>query len=276
MTKMFLVFVLGFFCIFNVCALDVKVSNIAGFATFKYVAGLSQCTPCTAPFTAPDGSDPDINQLFSRANFLGLSEDLMDNTDFMSWNPDIPGYEYFIWCGDGDGTELGFPELDNKWIVWDLVVTNHPVRSGTGFFIVTTREAMGVIDGIVNTNDVVQIEVHAGENLLANPFPAPISIQDIQSSDLVGIDMNNTFRAKLRYWTGIQYDEYGWCAEGQGETLGMPEWNSRWLHIDASAEAVQTIGIGEIFWIVTPVPATLTIAKPQCLFLHPSNDRLSE
>ena len=98
--------------------------------------------------------------------------------------------------------------------------------------------------------------------MIANPFPEAIHIQNIQSSDLPGIDPTTyDFHTEIRIWNGGGYDTYGWSDADDGTDINWEESNSKWLDQKQENIVDVTIGIGEGFWIKTDAPGKITFTK---------------
>ena len=252
-------------------AIEVKVSNLAGFAT---VPVKPESNLIGSPFVRLDGKTTDINNLFSWKTFLGI-DDFFFQSMILAWNDDE--YHYYGWCGFNQGTEeLNCPVFDGKWISYtmDAVATN-AISDGHGFWFTTTANQTIVLAGQVCTNAIFTVTITNRYNLLCNPFPAPINIQDVGSSDLIADDGVNAFQWEMRLWTGVPdvYDFFAWCNEGEGTAKGVPEFDAKWLNINMTEVADETIGIGEAFWIEVAKPLTVTIKRPASLDLVPNNGK---
>ena len=213
-----------------------------------------------AQFLNVGGSVQDIQEIAADATMPGLTAEPAFQTTARLWNGS--GYDTYGWCGPGDGTANGMPEWDSKWLStgFDALATAE-MDAGTGFWIETSGEGTITFAGEVPAESTVSIPVSAGFNLICNPFPESINIQDIQSSDLPGLTSDPAFQATIRLWNGSGYDTYGWCGAGDGTANGMPEWDSKWLSTGFDALATDTIGIGKGFWIETTTAANITFSK---------------
>jgi hypothetical protein len=112
----------------------------------------------------------------------------------------------------------------------------------------------------VSSKDTYTVDVVEGFNLIANPFPCAISVQDIKT-DLAGVDEEWMYQTTMRIWTGTGYTTYGWFDADDGTLGEMPEWNSSWLLNDMSDIAKATLKVGEAIWFIAPAAGTVTFTK---------------
>ena len=240
------------------CAAEVYSSNIVGYQKVNLNEGLNLVG--SQFVNVGDEAALDINKVLETTDLPGLDESLAFQSSLKVWTGSM--YTEYGWCDADDGTNNGMPEWDSKWLMSDLSgVAVAEIDAGEGFWIQTSAPATATFSGQVLTADTSSVTVEAGLNLICNPYPQAISIQGVQSDDLLGLDDNFAFQSYLKAWTGNMYTEYGWCDADDGTNNGMPEWDSKWLMSDLSGTAEVEIGAGEGFWIQTSAPATITFSK---------------
>ena len=153
------------------------------------------------------------------------------------------------------------PEWDNAWLLDDMTdLATEDMDIGKGVWILTSAPATMTVLGEVASGDTYTVNVNEGFNLVANPFPSEISIQDIKMST-AGIDDEYNFQTTLRVWTGTGYRFYGWLDGDDGTNNDMPEWDNAWLLDDMTDLASETLSIGEAVWIIAPSAGTVTFTK---------------
>ena len=76
------------------------------------------------------------------------------------------------------------------------------------------------------------------------------------------MDMDTgSFQTTLQMWDGSSYTTYGLLGVGQGEEMGLPEWDGKWLTPAMDNLADVEIPAGQGFWIQTTGTGTVTFAK---------------
>ena len=199
------------------------------------------------------GSDGLVTDVLDATNLSGVD---MDTGDFTSqiqiWEGD--GYAIYGWAGD-----IGDAYYNNKWLDEStLEPVSLPAPKGTAFWIKAGTTADVCFSGEVATNATYSISVGAGYNMLANPFPETISIQQIQSDNLSGVDMDTgDFTSQIQIWEGDGYAIYGWAGD-----IGDAYYNNKWLD-ESTLEPVTDVNldIGTGFWIKTGSNADIVFTK---------------
>ena len=108
-----------------------------------------------------------------------------------------------------------------------------------------------------------------GLSLLGSQFvevstEAALDINEVvlPAADLPGMDMDTgSFQTTLQMWDGSSYTTYGLLGVGQGEEMGLPEWDGKWLTPAMDNLADVEIPAGQGFWIQTTGTGTVTFAK---------------
>ena len=239
-------------------AAEVVSSNIVGYNKVTLTSGYNLIG---SQFVNIGQDTQDINELFPGSNTLpGLDA----NGDFQStllvWSGS--GYATYGWMNATDGTDAGDDSYNSKWVLQDFSdFASVDMTPGMGFWIQSSGDAEATFSGEVPEGDSVDIQLAAGYNLISHPFPEAISIQAVQSDDLLGLDANGDFQSTIQIWTGSGYAIYGWMNATDGTDAGDASYNSKWVLQDFSDIANVTIGIGKGFWIQTPAAATVTLSK---------------
>ena len=133
--------------------------------------------------------------------------------------------------------------------------------SGDGVWIKAEKAGTVLVKGEVSSNNVVQLA--AGYNIVANPFPidVPISSFGVLDSSFAGYDDDYKFKTTMRVWNGNGYDYYGWAGTSGTEIDEDPSLDNTWT--DLEAEAVNgTIPAGVAVWINAEKPGTITFTAP--------------
>ena len=204
------------------------------------------------------GEDGLITDVLDATAVSGLD----DNGDFTSqiqlWSGS--GYSIYGWSGYlGDDAESA--PYNYKWLNKStLEPVNIDAPKGTAFWIKTASPSSVVFSGEVASEDTLTASVSAGYNLLANPFPETISIQQIQSEDLSGLDDNGDFTSQIQLWTGSGYTIYGWSGY-LGDDAESAPYNYKWLNKSTLEPATENLEIGKGFWIQTGSSATIKFTK---------------
>ena len=228
-------------------AADVVSSNIVGYNKVTLTSGYNMLG---ANWKLVGGQSPAMAQVMDASDLPAMDLDSLSfNAQLLCW--DGAGYAFYGWSG-----EVGDEDLDNQWLDDQYEIADIPAANGTGFWIDTSESATVIFSGEVPAEDAVTVNVSAGYNLIANPFPETISIQKITSTDLPAMDLDSlAFNAQLLTWNGSGYSFYGWAGEVGDEAL-----DNKWLD-DQYEEATATLDIGKGCWIQTSAPGTVTFTK---------------
>ena len=236
---------------------EVVSSNIVGYQKIDLV---NQFTLVASQFSMVGNITKDIQEFIATDNNLpGLDPDdgYAAQTELRYWNG--TGYDTYGWDPDGDPNVDG---SDHKWVDETLAVAtlDIPVGSAVWIKIPSSTQSQILVSGEVKEGTSQTILLHDGFNLIANPYPTTIDIQEIQpSNELPGLDPDDGYAAQteLRYWNGTGYDTYGWDPDGDPNVDGSDhKWVDEMLNV-----ATKNIEIGKGFWIKTPNAGSVTISK---------------
>ncbi len=237
-------------------AADVVSSNIVGYDKLTLSVGP---TIIAAQFNNVGGEAKDIQELFDSNTLPGLNSSFQFQTKLQVWAG--TGYTTYGWSADGDGTAMGAPSLDGKWLTLSYAVADVDIAPGEAFWVDTAQSGNIVEAGEVVGSETEVVSVSAGATMLANPFPVATDIQSIKpNANLPGLNSSYQFQTKLQVWDGSGYTTYGWSADGDGTAMGAPSLDGKWLTLSYQV-ATATIPIGQGFWLDTTANGALTFSK---------------
>ena len=193
------------------------------------------------------------------------------NAKFQTWTG--TGYAIYYWTGSVGGALFEDNAYNNVWVVGDtgeggVADTTTPI--GEGVFLWTSGSGVTVQQaGEVATNSVKTVSISAGYNLICNPFPETINIQDVAISNLPDMDVDEegypVWNAKFQTWTGTGYAIYYWTGSVGGALFEDNAYNNVWVVGDTGEGGVADvdIGIGEPFfiWLRSGENVTATFTK---------------
>ena len=166
-------------------------SNIVGYAKVSTVTGLNLVG---VQFQAIGGNGvSDLNATMAPSGLVGFDWDAGEGGDQLYvW--DVANQYYattYTYAGDSVPAEitqdLGY-DLSGKWMDGNMEPIAEMPALGDGLWIESTAaSAEIVVSGEVNTNAVTKTLV-PGLNLIANPYPKALNINDATYSGLVGFD----------------------------------------------------------------------------------------
>ena len=175
-------------------AAEVVSSNIVGYSKVSTVAGLNLIGVQFQAVGANGVSD--LNATMTPAGLVGFDWDNGEGGDQLYvWDPSAQGYAtIYTYAGDAVPAEitndLGY-DLSGKWMDNNLFPIDEPPALGDGLWIESTATSAGItVSGEVNTNAVTKTLV-PGLNLVANPYPKALNVNDATYSGLVGFDWEN-------------------------------------------------------------------------------------
>lgn len=202
----------------------------------------------------------DVNDFIVDGSALaGLSDEGEFQTTMRVW--DGEKYTYYGWLDADDGTINEVPEWNSSWLLVDMSdIAVENMDLGKGVWLITPNAATITVAGEVSSADTYTVNVSAGFNIVSNPFPCEVSIQDIKC-DLDGLDDIGEFQTTMRVWDGEKYTYYGWLDGEDGTNNEVPEWNNSWLLIDMSDLSPAKLKVGEAIWFIAPTAGTVTFTK---------------
>ena len=224
---------------------EVESSNTVGYTKLNLVKGLNLVA---APFVAPGGTAADINETMS-------SDDLSVGTVAKFWDPSTKTYSTAYYYDDDVYTDDSYEDtLGPGWGNIDAIVIDQTMNRGEGFWVQAANVSTQVFAGEVSTN-AVALTLVKGLNLVGNPFPADISIQNITSEGFGAGTVAKFWNPSSKtYGTAYYYDDDVYTDDSYEDALG-PGWGD----IDAIVLNVN-IGAMEGFWIQAGAATTATLA----------------
>ncbi len=235
-------------------AADIYSANVVGYTKVDLKEGYNMLA--SQFVNLGDEASFDINDVIIEGGFVGYDTETFEfNSKILLWSG--TGYTTYGWVGEGQGWAGG--PADNSWVDlgWGTPEVSMPV--GDGYWIQTTKATSVTFAGQVAVTNEFNTPISIGYNMIANPFPQPILVQDIKSTDFEGYDsVTFEFNTQILLWSGTGYTTYGWVGEGQGWS-GGPADNS-WVDLGWNPAAVE-IAVGEGFWIQAAAPTTITFTK---------------
>ena len=175
-------------------AAEVGSSNIVGYSKVSTIAGLNLIG---VQFQAVGANGlPDLNATMAPSGLVGFDWENAEGGDQLYVWDSANQYYATIYTYAGDSvpaeitTALGY-DLSGKWMDNDMLPIDEPPALGDGLWIESTAaSAEIVVSGEVNTNSVTKTIV-PGLNLVANPFPKALNVNDATYAGLVGFDWEN-------------------------------------------------------------------------------------
>ena len=191
-----------------------------------------------------------------------LGQDISDN--LLVW--DGSGYVTY-WYYDATGTEDEDPDYDKKW--YDIVDESTPSAAGLtkaeGAWYIARNATTLTVAGQVGT-DPVSVTLQNGYNLVANPFPSPIILNDPNinwSSMGVYGNLGQDVSDNILVWDGSGYVTY-WYYDATGTEDEDPDYDKKWYDIiDESTPSNASIPSGAGVWFIhRGSGATLSLPSP--------------
>ena len=226
---------------------EVVSSNIVGYNKVTLTSGYNLLG---ANWNLVGGQDGSLTEVMDATKLPGLDVDTEKfGATVQVWNG--AGYTSYGWSG-----EVGDADLDNTWLTLSWDAANVDAAKGTAFWLNSTTASEVTFSGEVASEDSITVDVAAGYNLIANPFPETISIQDIDAASLSPLNVDTEkFGATIQIWNGSGYSTYGWSGE-----VGDADLNNKWLTLSWDV-ATATIDIGTGFWINSDKAGTVVFSK---------------
>ena len=208
---------------------------------------------------------PAFQDMFADAasNATGtLGQDTADN--ILVWSGDR--YATY-WFYDATGTEDADPDYDKKW--YDVIDDSTPSDDGLsvadGAWYIARNATTLTIAGEVGKN-AVEVPIQNGYNLIANPFPADLSLND-ESIDWAGMGVVGTqgqdTADNILVWSGDRYATY-WFYDATGTDDADPDYDKKWYDvIDDSTPSNYAIPAGKGVWFIhRGSSTTITLPSP--------------
>ena len=241
-------------------AAEVVSSNIVGYEKVSLQKGFNMVG---VQFVKVGGEDLDLMTVgVLDDQMAGYDEDGVYATEMRMWTGN--GYTTYGWSGTS-GTDVDEdPTLDNKWLDRDNEEIDEIASPSTGFWIVAEKAGTMTISGEVPATDTVSVQLTAGFNMVANPYPGEVAITSFGTLDssFAGYDEDGVYATEMRVWTGNGYTTYGWSGTSGTDVDEDPTLDNKWLDRD-NEEVTVTIPFGTAVWIYAEKAGTLTFSAPK-------------
>ena len=227
-------------------------------------------------FNEVGGGAQSIQDVFT-GNLPDMAYD--EQTDTLTWNAKFQtwtgsGYSNYFWTGSVGGELFEDNDYNNVWVVGEYGeggIADVAPEVGDGIFLWTSATGVTLTQaGEVPTNTTKVVSLNRGYNLICNPFPTAINIQDIAFDGLPDMEYDEqtdtlTWNAKFQTWTGSGYANYFWTGSVGGELFEDNTYNNVWVVGEYGEGGVADIDIepGDSFfvWIRTDSDVTATFTK---------------
>lgn len=247
---------------FSEVVLD-RTENIVGYVDIDLHPGYNLLS---VPFQTIGAANAtiDIQDAIQSESLSGFDWiNWVDKDTLMFWNPYLGYYDTsYLWAGDTNTVAILGYDVSNTWmdaIDYTSVVAELPVGSAFWLNINAVSNILGTLSGEVPAWGTRLVPYVGGGDLVGSPFPREWDIQEIQSDQFVGLNANDEFQTTTKIWNGTGYTTYGWCADGQGTSGGVPEFDAKWLREDLTDVAVYTFDIGQGFWVLSPTSGVIQV-----------------
>ena len=255
---------------FSAFAADVYSSNIVGYTKLTVDSGTFNMIG--VQFQNVGGGSMKINDLFkepAEGAFVGAPV-FTEADQLRVWDPETGGYvQYFF----GDWAGVYGAEYDNLWY-WesdDANPTEDTLAPGAAVWFLSksagTNVLMSVAGEVVSTNYVVTLK-GATFNMVANPFPVPLSLSDVTVSGTVDW-INSGFTGapvfteadQVRVWDPVtggykQYFYGNWAN-------AYPGYDNQWYwESDDSTPTTDSIPVGGAAWFLLKGATDVTVTFP--------------
>lgn len=211
-------------------------------------------------------AERDIQDLFTQSTLPDpqldeSGENVLWGAKLMIWNG--VGYDNYCWTGKTGMDFFEDPEWDDKWTgnEGEYIAEDVVLSPGQGAFLWVADGSAGTsvtLCGEVLSNATQSVTIETGStgyNMIANPFPEEVDIQDISFTGLSDPQLDETgenvlWGAKLMIWNGVGYDNYCWTGKTGMDFFEDPTWDDKWTGNEGEyiAEDVK-IGMGKGFFL---------------------------
>lgn len=238
-------------------AAEVVSQNTVGYKKVNLNTGYNMLG---VQFTKVGGGDKTLGDVFT-GNLPDMEYDeqadaLVWNAKLLQWNGG--GYNTYYWVGKKGEEIFEDASYDDVWVADELGENkaSGSLPIGDGVFLWTSGSGVTVTQsGEVATNATKDVTLSLGYNLVCNPFPEAISIQDIPFSGLPDMEYDEqadalVWNAKLLQWNGGGYNTYYWVGKKGEEIFEDTSYDDVWVADELGEnKASGTIGIGDGFFV---------------------------
>ena len=240
---------------------EVVSSNIVGY---EKVAVNKGWTMIGVQFNQVGGEPLDLGT-------VGVLDSSMDGFDAEGSFPnemrvfDGTDYTYYGWSGSSGTDLLDNADLDNQWIdTTELAPVDEEMKPAQGFWIKSETGGTITLSGEVPTADTIQADVGIGWNMIANPYPGAVLVENFGTLDstFAGFDAEGNFPNEMRVWDGENYAYYGWSGNSGSSLLDNPDIDNKWIDTTELAVTDDKIEFGKAVWIKASSSGKITFSKP--------------
>ena len=241
-------------------ATEVPSANVVGYTKLTLKPGYNTISAQFMP--VGETAISDILSVMDATNLPTMDVDTETGYGFarlQTWDPKA-GYTIYEWTGEGIAEAWEWEGIDNKWLtVGSGDIAEVEVASGEGVWLWLDPEVVSenitiTVAGEVSAEASKTIPLVAGYNLIANPFPKAIGIQDITFNNLPTMDVDTETGygfARLQTWDPkAGYTIYEWTGEGIAEAWEWEGIDNKWLTVGSGDIAANVeIPVGGSFWL---------------------------
>ena len=187
----------------------------------------------------------------------GFDDEIIFATEMRVW--DGNGYDTYGWTGTSGTDVLEDESMDKQWLNFDLEDDGSTMAPGAAMWIKAGSTGTLTVSGEVPEETTRTVNLAAGFNMLAYPYPMEVPISTFATLDtsMAGFDEEIIFATEMRVWDGNGYDTYGWTGTSGTDILEDSSMDNKWLNYDLEDNG-DTLSFGEGFWIKAATPGTLT------------------
>ena len=245
-------------------AAEVVSSNIVGYQKINLVQGFNMVS---AQFVAvgDESGAIDIAKFGTLDSAMsGYDDEYTYATEMRVWDPARKGYTTYGWAGTS-GTDVdGDESYDNQWLDLDTEITEDTIPVTSGVWIKAEKAGTLTCAGEVPSGTKV-VNLVAGFNMVANPFPAAVPVASFGTLDssMSGYDDEYTYATEMRVWDPARkgYTTYGWAGTSGTDVDGDPSYDNQWLDLDTEITE-DVIPAGASVWIKAEKAGTITFTFP--------------
>jgi hypothetical protein len=238
---------------------EVVSSNIVGYEKVNLNKGFNMIG---VQFVQVGGAVKDLATVGSLDDsFAGFDEDGYYATEMRVWTG--TGYSYYGWTGTSGTDLLDEADLDNLWLDDNQEDAGEKLEASSGFWVNAEKAGTLTISGEVPSSDSVDVNLVAGFNMVANPYPGAVKIAQFGTLDstFAGFDEDGYYATEMRVWTGTGYSYYGWTGTSGTDLLDEADLDNLWLN-DNQEDDGKSIEFGHAVWINAEKAGKITFKNP--------------
>ncbi len=240
---------------------EVVSSNIVGYEKINLTPGYQMIG---VQFLKVGGESLDLATVGTLdASMSGFDEDEIFATELRVWNGN--GYNTYGWSGTSGTDVYEDSSYDNLWLYNNTMEAEDGAADASfGFWIKTTETGTMTISGEVPSDDSISVNLVAGMNMIANPFPGSIKIAEFGTLDssMAGFDEDEIFATEMRVWNGNGYNTYGWSGTSGTDVYEDSSYDNLWLYNNTMEAEDTTLPFGTAVWIKAEKAGTITFTNP--------------